>query len=827
MFEKVWAIKSNPNPNDINLGYVDAVIKKIDGVFSPATINDFPSRGQVFIISGYDEYVDSKFEEGELFIIEPTESTRQTGDCQFVSHGNTCKKFEAKHEFCNILEGKVKKGNAFTILTYNRPRNAYYFVHDIEDHYFYGPFSGDYITAENGYEVTLEPIQNMSFIRANVSNYQVARIDPKALPNDAIIEIVRSRDINSHGDIAKFRFFSSCELLEKFPVDWHDFITDDALIKWANDVQESSNAKLGRKQRQEFIRKAKEIKTASPERIERLVKIADKLDYWDQKSSTLIEEFLSNNTESSQKAIEIFIQNNFSWVQERSKLLRDKLEKETEAQEANLESLTVEIEDAKEKLKQIREQQSTYKHDQRIEEASDELRNLIVQIENEKNKLSDIENERNKAIIELDNINEYQDIFEETKYLERKKKEISDGIDSLTRSKQLIEIQYLSNIENLRTEAAKILPFLEIFQSKNPENTNLKTKEFPEVILSQHQSGLEIIDSVHSYFEEIGRQITDTEISNYLTCIGQSFLTVFSGLPGVGKTSLVETLSEALGIKDRTTTIPVARGWTSQNDILGFDNPLSGTFEPSPTGLFEHLQALNEEGEQPNALSFVLLDEANLSPIEHYWSSFLTHCNTTSQKMLPISNSLGQLKISQKIRFLATINFDVTTEQLSPRLLDRVPIVSVQAPKAIEDLNYVPIVPDPISLEAFETAFGLPTNESQKLSSDEEELFRRVKACLEDDDPKFGNQTIVSARKELSTKRFIARSKEYITGNLFAMDLAVLQFILPMIEGYGEQYSARLDRLKDVVAPLPKTSRQLDRMIKIGRSKHFSFSYFA
>jgi ABC-type Mn2+/Zn2+ transport system ATPase subunit len=55
-------------------------------------------------------------------------------------------------------------------------------------------------------------------------------------------------------------------------------------------------------------------------------------------------------------------------------------------------------------------------------------------------------------------------------------------------------------------------------------------------------------------------------------------LTIFAGLPGTGKSTLDRKIANILSPAERIVEIPVARGWTSQKDIIGFVNPLTPPF---------------------------------------------------------------------------------------------------------------------------------------------------------------------------------------------------------------------------------------------------------
>ena len=81
----------------------------------------------------------------------------------------------------------------------------------------------------------------------------------------------------------------------------------------------------------------------------------------------------------------------------------------------------------------------------------------------------------------------------------------------------------------------------------------------------------------------------------------------------------------------------------------------------------------------------ILLDEANLSQMGHYWADFMSLCDFDKKRR---EISLGEdytYPIPDTLRFVATINLVHTTEILSPRLIDRAWIVKVQASDVLID----------------------------------------------------------------------------------------------------------------------------------------------
>ena len=204
-------------------------------------------------------------------------------------------------------------------------------------------------------------------------------------------------------------------------------------------------------------------------------------------------------------------------------------------------------------------------------------------------------------------------------------------------------------------------------------------------------------------------------ILNLFILLTQNFLTVLSGPPGAGKTSISVILGDVLGLTeksdrsdgsdllgrfdrtggtdpaDRTEEaectesterflpVSVERGWTSKRDFLGYWNPLSKTFESPDPRRSDALALLDAEARAGfDDLPFVILmDEANLCPMEYYWGDFMRICDDRSRMNRIALGGDALYDVPDTLRFLATINSDFTTENLSPRLLDRAPVVTL------------------------------------------------------------------------------------------------------------------------------------------------------
>lgn len=344
-----------------------------------------------------------------------------------------------------------------------------------------------------------------------------------------------------------------------------------------------------------------------------------------------------------------------------------------------------------------------------------------------------------------------------------------------------------------------------------------------------------IVDRVwETLCEKGGRDLTKNEVANLLICITQSRITTLAGLPGTGKTSLAGLLAAALGLAQPATPrfceVSVERGWSGYEDFVGYYSPFTGRVEPGHAGAFDAFSALDAESAEggDHAPYLMLLDEANLSPIEHYWSPFLLACDKPATAATGLSLGGGHsFSIPGWLRFIATVNFDHTTEELSPRFLDRSWVVMLSASGFDIESDDAPCDPAEFSdvpaygLAALSAAFA-PAKAKPSASS-LAKLADVLSICAE-------AGAVVSARSQLMMKRYIAAADKVMSTSTAAtagdpVDFAVSQKILPAIRGGEGEARALLEALKDV-SGLPRTQAHAQRMIEAGEANGF-YQFFA
>ena len=354
---------------------------------------------------------------------------------------------------------------------------------------------------------------------------------------------------------------------------------------------------------------------------------------------------------------------------------------------------------------------------------------------------------------------------------------------------------------------------------------------------AEPMDAVDIIKRVTDFIsEKAHRDVTANDVANYLICITQGFITTFAGEPGTGKTSLCNILAKALGLvtdipQRRFVDISVERGWSSHKDFIGYYNPLSKKMERSNGEVFDAFERMDSEYDcdQSRVAPFIiLLDEANLSPIEHYWAAFLRNCDFTSvsNRSIPLGGTKS-FKLPEHLRFLATVNFDHTTEELSPRFLDRSWVIMLEPTRVDDEIDEdIRNVEDMVSFEAMKAAFCI--REDDVIDEAVQNKWNAIQKIFRD------RSLQIMPRNLKMVKNYCAvgcRCMERDTpATKFApLDYALSQKILPTINGNGENYRMLIeDLLKECTAQnMPISAKHLERMKRIAENNMGFYQFFS
>ena len=276
----------------------------------------------------------------------------------------------------------------------------------------------------------------------------------------------------------------------------------------------------------------------------------------------------------------------------------------------------------------------------------------------------------------------------------------------------------------------------------------------------------------------------------------------------------------------------MGRGWTSSRDLIGYYNPLTHSIEKTQPKFSACLETMTKEAATglSDAMYLVLLDEANLSPIEHYWSEFNKISDDFGGKQIELSEST-KYTVVDELRFVATINYDHTTEILSPRFLDRVWIVMMNSPNSKDLLdekistNYTEELEDIVSFQDLKSYF---TIEGEGFQQKQISFFvKEVLNLIINEFHAAGHS--INSRSILAIRNYCIVAEQYIQDEKqIVVDYAVAQKLLPCIEGNGPSYGEFLEKISKICRDhqLLKSEMIVNKIIANGKVEHNYFSYF-
>jgi signal recognition particle GTPase len=796
------------NPNEPRKGYVTPLYtwndqkQAWDNVLDPET--EFPNRGTIFIEQDYDKLGTEDF---DFCFLTYTQTDNYRPDspnsAKFISSASQSSG-PADYEFCEIIERQ-----SFNPVTEEYSESqADEVASDIlafikKDEYLYGPFIRKIEKGRNGFIVKFLGLSN------NILDLPV-KYDHVVFQFN--LEEIHLEILNLGGDQY---VYNAKILIQKYAESASQFYFQDVeeLLEWGRNA-----LKLSKLQEQTFselkpllIGQAF-IHEEDKKKMSALLKRFDKVEEW---ITFRLPEFAArylNETENGKRYLDEYFETN------KSKIFA----------ELNQEIFDIErtLEDKKIELNNLSSEQIIFGN---LDNGQREVIKGIIQdpekIEINKNLMDVVVELRSTEKILLGKKNDKDDLERNISDLQKAKTNIENSFAQLTldfKSDQTVSDQLL----RLKTYTE----ILNGISANNGNNKNKLTKRVPR-LLEHPISATEYISEIQARLETNQRILKFNDLSNIIITIAQNFLTIFAGLPGVGKTSLITKLAEAQGMQDFFRPVSVARGWTSGKDLVGFFNPLSSSFQPAPTGVYD---LIRDGSTYSSHQQWILLDEANLSPMEHYWSDFMRFSDSESTREVQIRESAYELKnysLSNSLRFIGTINYDHTTEVLSPRLIDRAPVIILDPPP--HELNIPMLFSESISTEIEEMGYSrlkelfIPTR--AELSREEKGLLDQILNILQNDDIKLGLPVVISPRKIKAIFSYVTTGREVLNSdsNQFtALDYAVLQNVLPLLDGHGESFKARLHELGERMKQLPLSSTRLKRIISYGSNNYDNFRFF-
>ena len=470
--------------------------------------------------------------------------------------------------------------------------------------------------------------------------------------------------------------------------------------------------------------------------------------------------------------------------------------------------------------KQLDERKNALQEQQaRIDELQQQIETerigkLTAEIEEKQRYVDKLDSDIAALSAKLDLATEIEQLRFENRYQEDLQRRIKEQTDGLLKSFQSATNDTLEKVAQVVLDepvADIVANLMKKNRSTSVSESNKqllqKARTYADICSAEYSDSIQLVKTLCERVQQY-RQYSNNDIVNLLICMMQGRLSVFSGAPGTGKTSICLILSHVLGLdkinefencenlENRAVLIPVERGWSSKRDFIGYFNPLTKSFDKNNRGAYNALEISNQEKRLEDSWSvppmLLILDEANLSPMEYYWADFMAACDPT----VPVSIDLGeeaQFAVADSLKFLATINNDHTTESLSPRLIDRAWIISLPQPEIPTEISFTD-KHAPISMRNLMETFGSIAAKDHSLDPEAESLLKKVyDFCKEKLGISIGPRTKIAISNYciVGEQLFDATGAQDISA-IIAVDYAIAQRVLPKVQGNGIQYQNAL-----------------------------------
>lgn len=194
---------------------------------------------------------------------------------------------------------------------------------------------------------------------------------------------------------------------------------------------------------------------------------------------------------------------------------------------------------------------------------------------------------------------------------------------------------------------------------------------------------MQFLEKLQEYIENCGYTYEPRDVIRFHTSMKTGMITILSGSPGCGKSSLVELYARVLagkkfekGVKGLL-QVDVNPSWAEPADLLGYWSPQDNdVFLSARNGLYEYLrEAMKNEAE----MYPVCFEEMNLACVEYYFSDFIQALARDKRTIYGYKHDgEAELEVCDNVRFVGTCNNDETSRRFSPRFLDRCNLIKLE-----------------------------------------------------------------------------------------------------------------------------------------------------
>jgi MoxR-like ATPase len=193
------------------------------------------------------------------------------------------------------------------------------------------------------------------------------------------------------------------------------------------------------------------------------------------------------------------------------------------------------------------------------------------------------------------------------------------------------------------------------------------------------------LDLIARRMRAVGMRFDDQLLRRYHLALKPRGFVILAGVSGGGKTWLAEEYARAVNAE--VLVVPVAPNWTTNEDLLGYLNPIDEVYHHTPFSEFlcaaaEEQAIAHRHGREPYPFH-VVLDEMNLARTEHYFARILSTMELRARHG-DADLVLGpgvETKLTVNLKVIGTVNVDETTFGFADKVYDRAQVISLDAPR--------------------------------------------------------------------------------------------------------------------------------------------------
>jgi tetratricopeptide (TPR) repeat protein len=178
-------------------------------------------------------------------------------------------------------------------------------------------------------------------------------------------------------------------------------------------------------------------------------------------------------------------------------------------------------------------------------------------------------------------------------------------------------------------------------------------------------------------------RIAERTLRRYHLALKTRKFVILSGISGTGKTWLTKAYADA--VEAKYLSVPVAPNWTTNEDLLGYLNPITDQ-EYHYTDFSRFLEEAEKEYKQAQEEKrtpkpyHLVLDEMNLARVEYYFAKFLSAMEVRMREgeaKIELAPD-KQVSLPPNLYFIGTVNMDETTQGFAEKVYDRAQLIELE-----------------------------------------------------------------------------------------------------------------------------------------------------